>query len=181
MKSQDVLLMLKLMSFELDESASQCAERYSVRSLADSTGVSKSEVANAWQRCVAVGLLKSDRITGLPILNRDGLFGFLVHGLRYVFPAKLGELTRGMATGVGAPVLAGKLQSAGDLVPVWPDAQGSVMGLSVVPLFKSVPEAASKDERLYALLALTDALRIGKAREHELAAKMLGQWMGLAS
>lgn len=86
-----------------------------------------------------------------------------------------------MATGVGAPVLAGKLQSGGDLVPVWPDAQGSVMGLAVVPLFKSVPEAASKDERLYALLALTDALRMGKAREHELAAKMLGQWMGLAS
>lgn len=37
----------------------------------------------------------------------------------------------------------------------------------------SVPEAALRDEKLYALLALFDALRSGQARERNLAQSML--------
>ncbi|WP_228768282.1 hypothetical protein [Limnohabitans sp. DM1] len=156
-------------------------EDYSVRGLADSTGVSKSEVANALKRCTDVGLLKTDRYTGCPVVNRAGLYEFLVHGIRYVFPARLGELTRGIPTAVGAPVLADKLMSAGDLVPVWSDAAGSCMGQSVEPLFKSVPMSVRRDPVLYDLLALTDALRVGKPREQALAAQMLADRMAVAA
>jgi hypothetical protein len=36
-------------------------------------------------------------------------------------------------------------------------------------LYVSVPEAVLKDEVLYELLALVDALRVGRAREKEIA------------
>ncbi len=90
-----------------------------------------------------------------------------------MFPAKPGEITRGIATGLAAPVLQGKIMTAGEFVPVWPDARGNTKGQAVEPLFKSVPYAVRKDPQLYALLALTDAIRFGQAREHKYAAEKL--------
>ena len=52
---------------------------------------------------------------------------------------------------------------------VWPYAHGKVLGQSIKPLYKTVPKACEKDFALYELLALTDALRIGKNRERNLA------------
>jgi hypothetical protein len=52
---------------------------------------------------------------------------------------------------------------------VWPWAKGNVRGHSIIPLYSSVPEAARQDDKLYELLALVDALRIGRAREKNLA------------
>jgi hypothetical protein len=43
---------------------------------------------------------------------------------------------------------------------------------------KSVPEAAEKDERLYAYLALIDAVRLGNQREANLAADLLAERLG---
>lgn len=40
------------------------------------------------------------------------------------------------------------------------------------PLYKSAPQAARRDEKLYELLALVDAIR-GRARERDLAAREL--------
>jgi hypothetical protein len=40
---------------------------------------------------------------------------------------------------------------------------------SDLPLYSSVPEAALRDTKLHELLALTDALRVGRAREREIA------------
>jgi hypothetical protein len=42
-----------------------------------------------------------------------------------------------------------------------------------MPLYKRAPEAALKDEDLYQLLALVDAIRDGSARERELAKREL--------
>ena len=63
--------------------------------------------------------------------------------------------------------------TAGEFVPVWPDARGNTKGQAVEPLFKSVPEAVRKDPQLYALLALTDAIRFGQARERGYAVDKL--------
>ena len=53
--------------------------------------------------------------------------------------------------------------------------EGRVRGLSIEPLFKSVPEAVQKDQRLYEYLALVDAIRLGKQRESNLAVERLKQ------
>jgi hypothetical protein len=48
------------------------------------------------------------------------------------------------------------------------------MGLSLIPLYPSVPLAANLDNpQLYELLGLVDALRVGRIREQQLAAIVL--------
>lgn len=151
---------------------------FSVRALADQTGISKSQVSVALQRCLDVGLARKNRHTGVPQANTKALYGFIVHGLRYVFPARPGEITRGIATSFGAPVLEGRLFSSGELVMVWPDARGNTKGQAVQPLFKSVPYAVQRDRELYAMLALVDAIRIGQPRESKLATELLAEYLG---
>ena len=172
MKSQDILLLLKLLSIE--ESGLEGAD-YSVRQLEAVTGISKSELSAALNRCLRVGLAARDRQTNAPRVNRKALLGFLVHGIKYVFPVKPAELVRGTPTAFAAPVMEGKLMSAGETINVWPDATGSNKGQAIAPLFKSAPMAAKADSKLYELLALVDAVRIGNAREAQLAAHMLEQ------
>ena len=166
---------LDIQSEEINNEAVERAiiERYSVRGLADATGISKSQVSLVLRRSEEVGLCRPDRTIPVPRCNTKALFEFIVYGLKYVFSARLGEVTRGIATSFGAPVLEEQLMSAGELVPVWPDAKGRTRGAAVTPLYKSVPYAVRRDPYLYALLALTDAIRLGASREHQLAAGKL--------
>ncbi|BAU58724.1 hypothetical protein HH1059_20220 [Halorhodospira halochloris] len=155
----------------------QLLSRYSVRALAEETGISKSQVSLALQRCLEVGLVRKERSTGVPRANVRALLKFIVHGVRYVFPAKPGEITRGIATTFAAPVLEGQLYSAGELPMVWPDARGNSKGQAIEPLFKSVPFAVRRDPELYAMLALVDAIRLGHPRESKVAAERLAEYL----
>lgn len=47
----------------------------------------------------------------------------------------------------------------------------------MAPLYKTVTGAVRRDSRLYALLALTDAIRLGQPRECNLAAELLAQML----
>ncbi|BCG01616.1 hypothetical protein PPGU19_061840 (plasmid) [Paraburkholderia sp. PGU19] len=212
MKSQDIFLLLKLVSLEQSlkakaepakiipmfpsppaperwqdwegdpadlleelppvESQTSDPDHYSVRSLADATGISKSEVSNILCRCYANGLAKLQR-SGTPSTNRKGLEEFLVYGLKYVFPVKMLGLTRGIATGLTAPVFGGELRAASEHTPVWADPKGATSGPSVEPLYKTVPHAVRKDQLLYVFLALADSIRLGLPRERNLAVRKL--------
>jgi hypothetical protein len=172
MQSQDIVILLKLASLEarigqggLDNSVN--ADPFALRSLESALGISKTEISASLHRSVAATLAikSSDR----PKVNRRNLTEFVKHGLKYAFPAKLGAPQRGVATGFAAPMLEGQLVSSGADIHVWPHAEGRQRGISIAPLFKSVPEAALKDERLYGLLALVDAIRLGNQREATLA------------
>jgi hypothetical protein len=88
------------------------------------------------------------------------LMEFLQYGIKYVFPQKPGPVVRGIPTSHSASPLKEKIQSSEDYV--WPYAQGNIRGHSIIPLFVSAPGAALKDNEL---LALVDALRVGRARE----------------
>jgi hypothetical protein len=61
------------------------------------------------------------------------------------------------------------LQQDGELPLVWPDAEGTVRRQAIEPLYRTVPEVARRNPKLYELLALVDALRCGGARERKLA------------
>ena len=156
------------------------SDPYSVRVLAQMTGISKSQVNLALNRCLNVGLLKKDRRSGVAVVNRKALFEFIVYGLRYVFPVSTGAVARGITTSLVAPVFNNELMSAGDLVPVWPDARGLSKGQSVEPLFKSTTLAIRQDFALYQLLALVDAIRIGQPREKNLAISLLKKYLELS-
>lgn len=172
MKSQDILLLLKLLSMEKSESDG-LEQDYSVRQLEGLTGISKSELSAALNRCIAAGLAVRDMETNKPRVNRKALLGFLLNGIKYVFPVKPAEIVRGIPTAFAAPVMTGKMMSAGDLIHVWPDATAKDKGQAIAPLFKSVPAATKVDSKLYELLALVDAIRIGNARETQLATQLL--------
>ena len=60
-----------------------------------------------------------------------------------------------------------------ELPLVWPHPDGKSRGQSLTPLYRAAPYAALQDERLYELLALVDMLRIGRARERNLAKERL--------
>jgi hypothetical protein len=70
-----------------------------------------------------------------------------------------------------------KLASAGADIYIWPHPEGSRRGLSIAPLFKSDPDAALKDARLYEFLALIDAIRTGNQREAGLAKRSFEERM----
>src|SRR5262249_44753553 len=100
------------------------------------------------------------------------LLEFLVHGVKYAFSSSRGRMTRGWPTAHAAPPLSSLVRQEG--IPlVWPDPEGDVRGESVEPLYKSVPKAAKRDPALYEMLALADAIRVGRARERKLAEQEL--------
>jgi hypothetical protein len=86
---------------------------------------------------------------------------------------RVGEMTRGIPTAHAAPPLSEKIVQDQEPPPVWPDPQGEVRSIIFSPLYRSAPEASRNDPALYELLALVDAIRGGKAREREIAAKEL--------
>lgn len=139
--------------------------------LAEQTGLAVSAVHGALKRAAAAKLATFQERR--PVLLKTQLREFLLYGAKYAFPPIWGSLTRGVPTGYATAPLNALIAPSADPVPVWPHAKGEVRGISLAPLYPSVPAAALKDERLYALLALFDALRSGQARERNAAQKLL--------
>ncbi len=113
---------------------------------------------------------------GPEMLNRPNLATleeFLIHGVKYAFPAERGEPTRGLPTSYAANPLNRLIVPSDEPVPVWPYPEGKKRGIAFAPLYKTVPAAAMRDALLYEKLALVDALRDGRTRERKLAEKEL--------
>jgi hypothetical protein len=161
LKSQDVVLALKLAGERRD---------WRIADLADAIHVSASVVSGGLKRLAVSRLYnpRDKRVMRRPLLE------FLVHGLPYVFPAQLGLPAVGMPTAFSAAPLADSLFAGGD-VAIWSSSHASTRGRVVEPLYPSAPDAAAADAVLYGSLALVDALRIGRARERALAAQALAK------
>ena len=169
MKQQDILVVLKIL-------ASGWPGSYALLGL--HLGLSPSMAHAAVSRARKEGLLHP--VEHAPV--KAALAEFLVHGIRYVFPAELGSMTRGMPTSYAAPPLRAQFSNIGDAeAPVWPDPDGDERGSALKPLYRSVPKAARADAKLYEWLALVDALRAGRARERELACKIISERLGYAA
>jgi len=74
---------------------------------------------------------------------------------------------RGVPTAHSAEPLKNKLSFQEEMV--WEHPDGNIRGQLIIPLYTTVPEIVKNNILLYELLALTDSLRIGGARERELA------------
>ena len=161
-KSQDIVVLLKWLS-------SPNIHTYS--DLANELGMSVGEVHAASQRAEKAGLFDAKKKKP----KAHALLEYLLHGVKYAFPATLGAPVRGVPTSYAAPVLSDYFGSVSDesLPPVWPDPDGKVRGYAMEPLFGNVPYAVGRDQRLYELLALVDAVRGGRARERKIAADEL--------
>ena len=165
MKPQDLLVLLK----KLTPKGSQL----SYRGIAESLGMSVSSVSESLERSKHVQLLdqKKKRVNVLALEE------FLLHGLAYVFPAELGRVGRGIPTYVSASPIKDSLGLVGDSY-VWHTTDGTSRGQQIVPLYPTVPQAAQNDSDLYELLVIVDTLRLGRAREKEIAADELAKRLG---
>lgn len=112
-------------------------------------------------------------VNDAPALVMAAFSPMVLHGAPYFFPAVRGEITMGFPTAYGVDPLKSKLLFGDELPPVWPHADGPVRGSTLLPLYPKLPLAAVQDPPFYELLALFDALRIGQAREREIARKFL--------
>jgi len=158
---QDVLVLAKLVTYG--------ERRPPMAQMAAHLGLSPSQVHASLKRLERSRLIAPS--TNEPLLQ--AVEEFLLHGVKYSFPALRGEVTRGVPTGYAAPPLNAAIAGGADLPPVWPHAEGTVRGLTLEPLHKAAPKAAQQDPMLYELLALIDALRDGRARERHLAERAI--------
>lgn len=160
MKPQDIVVALKLCL---------CTATPTYAVLGKAVGLSASEAHAAVQRLIDSQLLDPDDKK----IYKEKLRNFIVHGLPFTFPAKAQEVTRGLPTAWAAPAMKNAGFQSDALPPVWPDPEGKVQGTAVKPLYKSAVNAAKHDPALYGLLALVDAIRLGRARERNYAEKEL--------
>lgn len=159
LKRQDVVLAIHLLS----DSKFRKQKDYAVE-----LGLSQAEISASLKRLVYAGLV--DKVLLLPY--RENLEEFLVHGLKYVFPAEYEVVGKGVPTGSSFSPLNDKMKSS-SLPMVWKCADGNVRGQGVKPLIPSVPSIVKDNIKLHERLALVDSIRTGKPRERQLAISLL--------
>jgi hypothetical protein len=166
--------------FVLYKQAANPGQPWTYATLGAALGMSPSQVHRSVQRAMAAGLASSKRRGEWHVLP-DALVEFSVHGARYAFPAVLGAAKRGVPTSFGALPLSAEINSALGEAPVWSDPRGKVRGPSLSPLHRGASVAALADPALYELLALLDALRVGRSRERTLAQRLLSERLSKSS
>lgn len=158
-KPQDIVILMKLISID-NKNVTQVE-------LARELFMSQSEVSESLFRSQYSRLISKNKQD----IAKEKLFNFLLYGLPIAFPQQPGEITRGIPTGHSAAPLNNDFENKE--IYVWPYSKGNVRGQSILPLYPSVVEAALLDSKLYELLSLIDAIRVGYARERSLAKKYL--------
>ncbi len=135
--------------------------------LAKSLFLSQSEISESLRRSVYARLLqnKGKEVARQPFMD------LLQYGVPYIFPQQPGAEVRGIPTAHSAEPLAGLISSNENYV--WPYAKGHLRGYSILPFYPSVVQAVELDAPLYECLALIDAVRVGRARERNVALELL--------
>lgn len=149
-------------------------EATTYQQLASGLGLSTSQVHRAVKSGQQSGLLREG---SKKRVDRRGLLRLLACGVRYVYPVQPGSRVRGMPTAYSAAPLVDELTDAGPAL-VWPAPEGRARGIAIEPLCKHAPAAAKHDRAFYEVLALVDALRVGRVRERALAEEHLRERLG---
>ena len=174
MRPQDLLILLKIDAHRqsLTKRSSQGGTLHIripllKKDIAAQLSISPSEVTESLARSAFAGLYNP----GQKKVMAQALLEFLQYGLKYVFPQQPGPLVRGVPTAHSAKPLADLIQSTEPYV--WPSADGTVRGQAIEPLYPTIVQAVDSDPRLYEMVALVDAIRVGKSREVNLAVEEL--------
>lgn len=160
MKPQDILILLKKIT--------SSGQILSYHGLAESLGLSVSTVSESLERCKKAKLVDRDKKR----VNVLALQEFLIHGIAYVFPVEAGRVGRGIPTNSSASPIKENITGSSEIY-VWHYVKGTSRGQQIEPIYPTVPEAALRDDELYQLLVIVDALRIGHSREKSVAIEEL--------
>lgn len=160
LKPLDLYVLVALLALPPREGWTQAA-------FAQLLGVLQPALTRSLQRLAEAGLWDREARQ----VDIAGAEGLLVHAARFIVPPRLGPPARGLPTAHAVPPLAEEL-GGGDVL-VWPDDEGSAVGTALTPLSPSAPRAARREPALHAMLSLVDGLRVGRARERAVAARLL--------
>ncbi len=131
-------------------------------------GISHGEAHNSFRRLQRSRLTRPEKRS----IAVERLLSFILGGVPVAYPASFGAETRGVPTAHSAPPMTTQL--ATDEEPlVWADAEGTVRGTTLTPLFPRAPALARSNQPLYELLALVDSIRIGRPGETAIATSLL--------
>jgi hypothetical protein len=159
MRPQDIAVLLKIFSME--------GKAWQMSGLSHSLSISLSEISESLNRSRLAGLIDYQKKK----VNKLSLLEFLEHGVKYVFPQEPGTMVRGVPTAHSHPFMKNMFASENSYV--WPDSNGSTLGLMIEPLYAKQVEAVKQDELFYKLLALVDVIRVGRIREINYAVEEL--------
>lgn len=113
-----------------------------------------SEIYSSIERGQKFKLIHNDQTVAL-----EELKDFLLYCVQYLFPAELGEMGKGMATGPKPGLFSGPgLPYFGPWI--WPYENGKANGAKLLPLAPQCFFAALNDPKLHLLLSVTDTLRV---------------------
>jgi hypothetical protein len=147
---------------------------WTYESLGETLHMSTSQVYYALERLDEARLYDAEP----RLVHTRALFEFIAHGVRYAFSAHPGELTRGIPTAMSSSIGKKLLASSGnDPDYVWPTPKGETRGQRLAPLHENVPDMLMESDlpEVYEMLALIDIVRIGSAREREVAIDALDE------
>lgn len=173
LKSQDCIVLLKLLA--------NPATELSQRQLSSALSISLAEINACIKRLDEADLVRKNK-QGKLFPNIHAAEEFLIHAIKFLFPGKLGEYTRGTPTAIAAPIFRDKIALGNDPIPVWPDGMGEARGVALLPIHPSVSKAlrVHPDSAFQELLVLIDAIRSGRPRERNLAATLLKEKLNYA-
>lgn len=159
LRPQDLVVLLKLLLIE--------RQPWTQLTLAKDLFLSQSEISESLKRSAYARLLhgKDKEVARQPLMD------LLHYGVPYIFPQQPGVELRGVPTAHSAEPLVRHIESQENYV--WPYYKGTMRGKSILPLYPTVVQAVDLDPQLYELLALIDAVRVGRARERNLALEIL--------
>lgn len=187
-KPQDIVILAKILAHMIKKK--WATPPLSQHEVAFELCLSPSQINAALKRLYSAGLVGLMATTHLTVGSPDPSAShpkplpiiqaceeFFIHALKYVFPAKLGEISRGIATSYAGPSLKTQIVAGSDPIPVWPYGEGEARGVALKPLYHNVPESIAKhpDPLFYDLLTLLDAIRSGRARERQIAGQKLSE------
>lgn len=161
LKTQDIVLALKLLC--------KGKENWSQGGLAQEIVISAAEVNAGIKRLSFAKLIEKQEDGRRWQVIKPAMEEFLLHGIKYVFPAQKGAPAVGLPTAHAVAPLKLHLTTQLDYPPVWPSKQGKIKGYGFVPLYPTVAQAAMRDAELYEWLSIVDALRDTDNEEPDLA------------
>jgi hypothetical protein len=156
MRPHDVVILLKILILN--------DHPWQYRDLSASLHIAISEISESLNRSHMAGLIDKTKSN----VFRQSLMEFIEHGLQYVFPQVPGPITLGYPTALSHPFYKTKFKF--EFEYIWPDEEnGTKVGQTILPLYKNASKAAMNDHKLYKQLSSIDLIRVGKAREVNLA------------